>query len=166
MIMAPKNILILCTGNSARSILAEAMINHRGQGRFCGYSAGSQPKATPHPMALELLRQMKLPTDNLRSKSWGVFAAPDAPRLDFIFTVCDNAAGEVCPVWPGHPATAHWGLDDPAADTGTPDQQMQAFRTAFHILDVRIAAFMALELENLSPNELKRELTRIGEIVP
>ena len=150
MIMAPKNILILCTGNSARSILAEAMINHRGQGRFCGYSAGSQPKATPHPMALELLRQMKLPTDNLRSKSWGVFAAPDAPRLDFIFTVCDNAAGEVCP----------------AADTGTPDQQMQAFRTAFHILDVRIAAFMALALENLSPNELKRELTRIGEIVP
>lgn len=160
------NILILCTGNSARSILAEAIINHRGQGRFCGYSAGSQPKSAPHPLALELLRHMKLPTQNLRSKSWDEFAAPDAPRMDFIFTVCDNAAGEVCPVWPGHPATAHWGLDDPAAATGTPDEQMQAFRTAFQILDARIAAFMLLPMETLSPDELKRELARIGGLGP
>jgi len=161
-----KNILILCTGNSARSILAEAIINHRGQGRWHGFSAGSQPKSAPHPVALELLRHMQMPIENLRSKSWDEFAAPQAPKMDFIFTVCDNAAGEVCPIWPGHPATAHWGLDDPAAATGTPEQQMAAFRTAFGILETRVMAFMALPFETLSADALKMELKRIGGLMP
>jgi protein-tyrosine-phosphatase len=161
-----KNILILCTGNSARSILAEVIINHRGQGRCCGFSAGSQPKSAPHPLALEILAEMKMPTANLRSKSWDEFAGPDAPHMNFIFTVCDNAAGEVCPVWPGHPATAHWGLDDPAAATGTPTQQLAAFRKAFQILDARIAAFMALPFERMNPDALNSELNRIGGLLP
>ena len=137
-----KNVLFLCTGNSARSILAEALMTHLGAGRFKGFSAGSHPKSAPHPFALELLRQMKLPTDGLRSKSWDEFATPGAPQMDHIFTVCDNAAGEVCPIWPGHPATAHWGMDDPAAVTGTAEQQMTAFRETYRLLEAKIKNFL------------------------
>ena len=137
-----KNVLFLCTGHSARSILAEALMTHLGAGRFKGFSAGSHPKSAPHPFALELLRQMKLPTDGLRSKSWDEFAAAGAAHMHFIFTVCDNAAGEVCPIWPGHPASAHWGMDDPAAVTGTAEQQMSAFRETYHLLEAKIKNFL------------------------
>jgi arsenate reductase len=159
----PYNVLILCTGNSARSILAEALVNHWGRGRFVGYSAGSHPKGEVHPIALELLRQMKLPTEGLRSKSWDELAAPGAPSLDFVFTVCDNAAGEVCPYWPGHPITAHWGLEDPAAVEGSDSDQWLAFREAFRQLEHRIRAFTSLPLQTLERAQLKERLDAIGK---
>jgi arsenate reductase len=158
--MIKHNVLFLCTGNSARSILAEAIINSLGGDRFRGYSAGSHPKGQVHPMALELLRQMKLPVAGLRSKSWDEFAAPGAPAIDFVFTVCDNAAGEVCPVWPGHPMTAHWGVDDPAAVTGPGAEA--AFRRAFHELEGRIRIFADLPVDSLDRTALKQRLNEIG----
>ena len=135
------NVLFLCTGNSARSIIAEVLLNHRGNGRFHAYSAGSHPKGTVHPLALDVLRRNHLPTENLRSKSWDEFAAPNVPRFDFVFTVCDDAAAEVCPVWPGHPMTAHWGIPDPAAVQGTNEEKARAFQETFRELDARIKIF-------------------------
>ena len=139
--MPVANVLFLCTGNSARSILAEAILNRVGKGRFAGYSAGSQPKSAPHPMALDLLKDLGLPTEGLRSKSWAEFASAGAPEMDFIFTVCDNAAAEACPVWPGKPATAHWGLPDPAAVEGSEADRRQAFRDTYAALESRIDLF-------------------------
>lgn len=158
------NVLILCTGNSARSILGEALLNQIGArtGRFRGYSAGSQPKEQPNPFALELLERKGLPTAGLRSKSWDEFARADAPKLDFIFTVCDSAAGETCPLWPGHPVTAHWGLPDPAAVEGSDQDKRRAFEDAFAILQRRIERFASLPLESLEPGALKQELKDIG----
>jgi arsenate reductase len=156
------NVLFLCTGNSARSILAESLLNHRGHGRFRGFSAGSFPKGAVHPLALELLHRMGLPTENLRSKSWDEFAAPGAPALDFIFTVCDNAAGEVCPVWPGKPISAHWGIADPAAVEGTAAEQALAFRKAFKELESRIKLFTTIPLPWSDRSELKSQLDSIG----
>jgi arsenate reductase (thioredoxin) len=156
------NVLFLCTGNSARSILAEVLINHWGQGNFRGMSAGSFPKGAVHPMALKLLQNLKLPTDGLRSKSWDEFAAPGAPALDFVFTVCDNAAGEVCPVWPGHPMTAHWGVPDPAAVEGSELEQLNAFRETFRILENRIKTFTSLPLASIERIKLKERLDEIG----
>jgi arsenate reductase len=141
------NVLFLCTGNSARSILAEALMDHWGQGRFKGYSAGSFPKGEPHPLALKLLSQFGMPTAHMRSKSWNEFAAPDAPQMDFVFTVCDQAAGEVCPVWPGRPITAHWGVPDPAAVEGSEGMRMLAFRECFARLERRIKLFVDVRLE-------------------
>ena len=158
----PYNVLFLCTGNSARSILAEALIDHWGQGRFKGYSAGSFPRGQVHPLAIKLLHSLRMPTDGLRSKSWDVFAQPDAPVMDFVFTVCDQAAGEVCPVWPGNPVTAHWGVPDPAAADGPETVQMQTFREAFHILDSRIKLFTSLRVEALDRMSLKRKVDEIG----
>lgn len=158
------NVLVLCTGNSARSILAEALINRLGKGRFRGFSAGSHPKGTVHPLALELLEQMEFPTADLRSKSWDEFAGPGAPTLDFIFTVCDNAAGEVCPVWPGHPTTAHWGINDPAAVEGSDTDKQNAFRVAFDALEKRIATFVALPFDSLDQQTLKQRLNEIGRL--
>src|SRR5579864_4190572 len=140
------NTLFLCTGNSARSILAEALLNHRGKGRFRGYSAGSFPKGTVHPDALDLLRRLGLPTGGLRSKSWDEFAQPGAPVMDFVFTVCDQAAGEVCPIWPGTPVTAHWGIPDPAAVEPAAERRA-AFGAALQELQRRISAFAALSLD-------------------
>jgi protein-tyrosine-phosphatase len=157
------NVLFLCTGNSARSILAEALINHWGRGKFRGFSAGSHPKGAVHPIALELLRQMKLPTEGLRSKSWDEFAAPAAQRLDFVFTVCDNAAGEACPYWPGQPMTAHWGLADPAAVEGSDVNKWVAFRSAFHVLESRIMTFASLPIASLDRVKLQARLDAIGK---
>jgi arsenate reductase len=156
------NVLFLCTGNSARSILAEVLINHWGRGRFRGLSAGSVPKGAVHPVALKLLHNLKLPTDGLRSKSWDEFAAPGAPALDFVFTVCDNAAGEVCPIWPGQPMTAHWGVPDPAAVEGPELEQMNAFRETFRTLENRIKIFTSLPLESIERMKLKEHLDEIG----
>jgi protein-tyrosine-phosphatase len=158
----PFNVLILCTGNSARSILGEALINHWGRGKFVGYSAGSSPKGQVHPIALELLQQLKLPIEGLRSKSWDEFARPDAPPLDFVFTVCDNAAGESCPYWPGQPMTAHWGVADPAAVKGTDTEKWLAFRTAFRELENRIKVFTALPIRTLDRAKLQAHLNEIG----
>jgi protein-tyrosine-phosphatase len=158
----PFNVLILCTGNSARSILGEALINHWGRGKFVGYSAGSTPKGQVHPIALELLRQLNLPTEGLRSKSWNEFAAPGAPKLDFVFTVCDNAAGESCPYWPGQPMTAHWGVEDPAAVEGSDTEKWLAFRTAFRELENRIKVFTALPIRTLDRAKLQARLNEIG----
>ena len=158
----PYNVLFLCTGNSARSILAESLLNHWGRGVFRGFSAGSFPKGQVHPMALELLQQMRMPTDGLRSKSWDEFAQPDSPVLDYVFTVCDNAAGEVCPYWPGAPITAHWGIADPAAAEGSDADKRRAFRTAFDLLEARIKAFIELPLESLDRVELQQRLKAIG----
>ena len=160
------NVLFLCTGNSARSILAESLTNHLGRGHFRGFSAGSHPKGTVHPIAIELLNQIGLPTEGLRSKPWDEFAAPGAPRLDFVFTVCDNAAGEVCPYWPGQPITAHWGIPDPAAMEGTEHEQRQAFRTALQSLDARIRRLVALPLDSMEPQQLKAALQEIGHTTP
>lgn len=158
------NVLFLCTGNSARSILAEAVMNHSHSraGRFRAFSAGSHPKGTVHPAALALLSELRIDTGALRSKSWVEFSAPDAPRLDFVFTVCDNAAAEQCPVWPGQPMTAHWGIADPAAVTGTEEQQRKAFRDALFHLSRRIELFVSLPIEKLSRLTLQNELDRIG----
>ena len=160
----PYNVLFLCTGNSARSVMGEVLLNHWGKGRFRAYSAGSQPKNAVNPLTLELLRAMKLSTDGLRSKSWNEFAQPDAPRMDFIFTVCDQAAAETCPVWPGQPITAHWGVPDPAAVEGPHEKKMAAFRDAFQRLDTRIKLFVALPLEKLDRLALQREARRIGAL--
>lgn len=156
------NVLFLCTGNSARSILAESLLNQLGEGRFRAFSAGSQPKGEVHPLALGLLRELGHPVDGLRSKSVDEFGGADAPVMDFVFTVCDNAAGEVCPIWPGHPMTAHWGIEDPAAATGTPAQREQAFHTAFRLLANRIRAFIALPLAGLERESLRAQLQQIG----
>ncbi len=155
------NVLFLCTGNSARSILAEAILNKEGAGRFRALSAGSYPKGEVHPEALSLLGALGFPADGYRSKSWDEFAAEGAPKLDFVFTVCDNAAGEVCPVWPGQPMTAHWGIEDPAAAEG--DGQPQAFRNAFYALQRRIQLFIALPIESIDELSLQSRLTDIGK---
>ena len=154
--------LFLCTGNSARSILAEALLKHWGRGRFVAYSAGSQPKGEVHPLAIETLEQFRLPSTGFRSKSWSEFAQPDAPPLHFVFTVCDNAANEVCPVWPGQPMTAHWGIPDPAAVSGSDDQKRRAFRNALRELDARIKIFTSLRLELLDRLALQKQLDAIG----
>jgi arsenate reductase len=160
----PRHVLFLCTGNSARSILAEAIATHLGGGAFIGHSAGSFPKGRVHPMALELLTRLGLPTAHLRSKSWNEFAAPGAPVMDFIFTVCDQAAGEVCPVWPGHPVTAHWGLPDPAAVTGSPTEQAAAFREAYRVLEARIRFFLDAARRTQDPAEVKRVAVDAGKL--
>ena len=156
------NVLFLCTGNSARSILAEAVLNHKSHGTFTAYSAGSHPSGAPRPEALAQLASAGISTEGLRSKSWDEFAAPNAPQMNFIFTVCDNAANEVCPYWPGQPMTAHWGIPDPAAVKGTPDEITRAFREAFTILDRRISLFLALPLTTLSQLAIQKEITQIG----
>lgn len=158
------NVLVLCTGNSARSILAEAILNREGKGRFRAFSAGSFPKGEPHPFGLELLRSLGHDTGFARSKSWDEFAAPDAPRMDFIFTVCDDAAGEVCPVWPGHPMTAHWGIPDPAAAGGTDAERHLAFAEAYRMLDTRISLFLSLPIASLDAMSLHHHLTEIGQL--
>lgn len=156
------NVLFLCTGNSARSILAEAYLNEAGRGKFVAYSAGSHPAGKVNPFALELLQKDRLPVTDLRSKNWDEFARSGAPQLDFVFTVCDNAAGEVCPVWPGKPITAHWGVADPAAVVGTADEKRTAFLRAFTELTARINLLLALPLEKLDRLTLKRRLDEIG----
>jgi protein-tyrosine-phosphatase len=158
----PCNVLFLCTGNSARSILAEVLINHWGRGRFRGLSAGSHPKGVVHPLALQLLQSLNFSTDGLRSKSWDEYATPTAPSLDFVFTVCDNAAGEVCPIWPGQPMTAHWGVADPAAVEGSELERLNAFREAFRILENRIKVFTSLPLASIERARLKTQLDEIG----
>jgi arsenate reductase len=160
----PFNVLILCTGNSARSILGEALVNHWGKGKFVGYSAGSTPKGQVHPIALQLLEHMKLPTAGMRSKSWEEFAKPGAPPLDFVFTVCDNAAGEMCPVWPGQPMTAHWGIEDPAAVEGSDTEKWLAFRKAFQELESRIKVFTSLPIRTLEKAKLQARLHEIGRM--
>lgn len=160
------NVLFLCTGNSARSILAEALMTHLGEGRFTGYSAGSFPKGQVHPLSLELLKQFRIPIENLRSKSWDAFAAPGARVMDYVFTVCDQAAGEVCPIWPGHPVTAHWGLPDPAAAVGSPAEQMLAFREAFRILEARIRYFLTFRFKDMMRAELEQGARDAGKIAP
>jgi protein-tyrosine-phosphatase len=156
------NVLFLCTGNSARSILAEALLDHWGRGRFKAYSAGSFPKGAVHPLALDLLAKRKLSTSGLRSKSWNEFAKPGVPEMDFVFTVCDQAASEVCPVWPGNPVTAHWGVPDPAAVEGTEAERNRGFRIAFQALETRIKLFTSLRLEVLDRLAIKREVDEIG----
>lgn len=156
------NVLFLCTGNSARSIFGEAVLNHAGGGRFRCFSAGSHPKGAVHPMALEVLRQAGIPTEGLRSKPWDEFAGPDAPRMDFVFTVCDNAAGEACPVWPGQPMTAHWGIEDPAAVEGPEFKQRAAFEDALRFMRNRIAAFIDLPLSSIDQMTLTSKLRGIG----
>lgn len=156
------NVLFLCTGNSARSIMAEAILNHRGQPDFIAYSAGSHPAGRVHPAALKQLEAAHLPTAGLRSKSWDEFELPGAPQLDFIFTVCDNAAREVCPVWPGHPITAHWGMPDPAAVRSSAEATETAFSDAFLVLERRVSLFLNLPLSALDEFALKHELSKIG----
>jgi arsenate reductase len=160
------NILFLCTGNSARSILAESLLNHWGQGSFRGFSAGSFPKGAVHPCALDLLQSLGLPTDGLGSKSWDEFAKPGAPIMDFVFTVCDQAAGEVCPIWPGHPVTAHWGMPDPAAVEDAGIAQRQAFRATLRALESRIKLFLALPIAKLDRMSLARQVEAIGRTRP
>jgi arsenate reductase (thioredoxin) len=157
------NVLFLCTGNSARSIMAEAILNRKGKPNFAAYSAGSRPAGTVRPEALKQLETVHLPTTGLRSKSWDEFEKPGAPRLDFVFTVCDNAAKEVCPLWPGQPMTAHWGVPDPAAVTGTPEGIARAYRDAFMMLDRRISLFLCLPLASLDQLAIKKEIDRIGQ---
>jgi len=156
------NVLFLCTGNSARSIMAEAILNHKGSLNFIAYSAGSHPAGAVRPEALKQIEKARMSTNGFRSKSWDEFAKPGAPRLDFVFTVCDNAANEVCPVWPGQPMTAHWGVPDPAAVKGSPEQIERAFREAFMILDRRISLFLCLPLSTLNRLAIQRDIDRIG----
>jgi arsenate reductase len=158
------NVLFLCTGNSARSILAEALIDRWGKGQFKGYSAGSFPKGEVNPFALKLLGQLGLSTAHLRSKSWNEFAAPGAPVMDFVFTVCDQAAGEVCPVWPGHPVTAHWGIPDPAAVDGSDIERALAFNDAYRMLERRIKIFLSLPLASLDRMTITRKVQEIGRL--
>jgi arsenate reductase len=156
----PCNVLFLCTGNSARSILGEALLNHLGEGRFRAFSAGSQPKGEPHPMAIDVLRSHGFSTQGLRSKSWNEFAGPGAPPIDLIITVCDNAAGETCPVWPGRPIAAHWGIEDPAAVEG--EGQREAFEQALRYLRNRISLLVALPMRSIDELALRSELRQIG----
>jgi arsenate reductase len=160
------NVLFLCTGNSARSIMAEALLRHRGMDKFWGYSAGSHPRGRVHPLALELLAGQNFRIDNLRSKGWEEFAAPGAPQMDFVFTVCDRAAGEACPVWPGRPVTAHWGIEDPDRPDLDEEQQRRLFRKAFLELDHRIRIFTSLPLDRLDAMSLQRRLDDIGRSLP
>jgi protein-tyrosine-phosphatase len=162
----PFNVLFLCTGNSARSILGEAILNRIGKGKFVAYSAGSHPKGTVHPQALALLERLDYPVAGLRSKNWDEFAAGGAPQLDFVFTVCDNAASEVCPVWPGQPITAHWGLPDPAAVQGGDVEIVKAFRDAYLMLQRRIELFANLPVRSLDRMALKKHLDDIGRTSP
>ncbi len=162
----PLNMLFLCTGNSARSILAEAIMTREGMGRFSAYSAGSQPKGEVHPYALDLLRKLNFDTGFARSKDWSEFAAPGAPRMDFVFTVCDNAANEVCPVWPGQPMTAHWGVPDPAAAEGSEAERRFAFADVYRMLANRISIFVNLPLRSLDRLSLQRRLDEIGRPLP
>ena len=158
------NVLFLCTGNSARSILAEAILNHTGKGRFRAYRAGSHPGGKVNPFAIELLTKQGLAVADLRSKNWDEFAVPGAPHLDFVFTVCDNAAGEVCPIWPGQPMTAHWGIEDPAAVEGSDADKRKAFTKAFAEMNRRISLFTSLPLPKLDAMAIKRELDQIGRL--
>lgn len=157
------NVLFLCTGNTARSIMAEVMLNAMGQGRFRAYSAGSHPRGTVNPHTIDLLKKNRLSTDDLRSKDWAEFARPESPALDFVFTVCDQAAAEVCPVWPGQPMTAHWGIPDPAAVEGSEDDQRKAFFKAYNQLQHRLSIFVSLPMEKLDRLTLQRRLDDIGK---
>jgi arsenate reductase (thioredoxin) len=157
------NVLFLCTGNSARSIMAEAILNQKGKPNFTAYSAGSQATGRVRPEAIRQLQTARLPTENLRSKNWDEFAQPGAPQMNFVITVCDNAAKEVCPVWPGQPMTAHWGVPDPAAVAGTPEQIERAFRDAYMMLERRISLFLSLPLASLDKLALQKEIDRIGQ---
>jgi arsenate reductase len=158
------NVLFLCTGNSARSIMAESILNRRGKGQFRGFSAGSQPRGQVNPLALDLLRHFDFPTDGLRSKSWDEFATPGSPHFDFIITVCDNAAGETCPAWLGKPTTAHWGIPDPAAAEGTEIQKKAAFAEAFKLMSTRINLFLSLPLSSIDQLRIKAEIDSIGKM--
>jgi arsenate reductase len=157
------NVLFLCTGNSARSIMAEGILNSKGRPRFTAYSAGSHPSGAVRAEALKRLEAARIPTQGLRSKSWGEFAEPGAPTLDFVFTVCDNAAKEVCPLWPGQPMTAHWGVSDPAAVGGSPQEIERAYREAFSLLERRIGLFLSLPLSSIDKLALKKEVEKIGQ---
>jgi protein-tyrosine-phosphatase len=158
-----RNVLFLCTGNSARSIMAEVLLHHWGQGRFSAFSAGSHPTGRVHPFTLDLLRRLKFPAAGLRSKSWDEFAAPGAPEMDFVFTVCDQAAGEVCPVWPGQPITAHWGFPDPAAFKGSEAERRAVFAEVFRQIENRIKVFVALPLEKLDHLSIERQVREMGQ---
>lgn len=158
-----KNVLFLCTGNSARSIMAECIMNREGIGKFRGFSAGSQPAGQVHPFAADLLQSMNYPLEDVRSKSWDEFAAPDAPKMDFVITVCDNAANEVCPIWPGQPMSAHWGFPDPAAFRGTDAEKRAHFAEVFGWINNRISVFVNLPMSSLDRLSLQREMDRIGE---
>jgi len=158
----PLNVLFLCTGNSARSIMAEALLNFWGRGRFRAFSAGSHPKGEVHPLALEIMERAHLPAEGARSKSWDEFARPDAPKPDFVITVCGNAAKEACPLWPGQPVTAHWGVDDPAAVEGSPEEQFRAFNRALRELEARVKLFTSLSLESIDRLTLQTRLREIG----
>ncbi len=160
------NVLILCTGNSARSIMAEALFNTIGQGRFKAYSAGSHPTGKVNPFAIEQVQTIGYPTNSMRSKSWDEFAKPDSPKMNFVITVCDNAAGEVCPVWLGQPINAHWGFEDPAALEGSDDEKRAAFRKIFHQIRNRIRTFANLPLANLDQMAIKYEMDKIGQTSP
>jgi arsenate reductase len=157
------NVLFLCTGNSARSIMAEALVTTMGKGRFQGYSAGSKPGGKVNPYAIEKVKEAGYPVENLRSKSWDEFARPDAPKMDFIITVCDNAAGEVCPIWPGHPVTAHWSFEDPAAVEGSDEQKRAAFAKIYKQILARMTTFVGLPLHSLEKNAIQHEIRKIGE---
>ena len=163
MIRKTYNVLFLCTGNSARSIMAEALVTSMGKGRFRGFSAGSQPGGKVNPFAIEQVKATGYPVDNLRSKSWDEFAAPDAPQMDFIITVCDNAAGEVCPVWPGHPVSAHWGFEDPAAVEGSDEEKRAAFSKIFKQIVSRMNTFVNLPVDMLDKNAIRSEMQKIGD---
>lgn len=158
----PSTVLFLCTGNSARSIMGEALLNHHGRGRFRAFSAGSQPVGLVNPLTLKVLEDAGLPTADLRSKSWEAFTGPGAPEIDFVFAVCDKAAAESCPLWPGKPVTAHWGIADPAAATGDEQARLRAFRSALHQLDTRVRLFLDLPMERFAHRNLHSELDRIG----
>lgn len=160
----PFNVLFLCTGNSARSVMAEAILNKRGAGKFRAFSAGSQPKGRVHPQTIQLLQSLGHDISGFRSKSWSEFAEPDAPPLDFVFTVCDNAAGETCPLWPGQPMTAHWGVPDPAEAAGSPAEVALAFKEAYRMLERRIAIFVSLPLRSLDQLSLQKKLRDIGRL--
>jgi arsenate reductase len=159
----PYNVLFICTGNSARSIIAEGLLNEMGKGRFKAYSAGSHPKGAVHPLALKELHSLHIPTDGFRSKGWEEFAAPGAPEMDFVFTVCDQAAGEVCPVWPGQPMTAHWGMPDPAAVEGSDDAKAKAFKDTAITMKRRLDLMMSLPMASLGRMAIQREVKEIGK---